>query len=118
MAEQTAPTLVVLTTGKEAFVRANAILQMTLMIRKTADVAVELLALGPGIEVFRSNQKNSPQFGQMLRELKENGIDLAVCEMSLENLGLTRDQMFEARIVKGGVEVAHRMQQGYTVLTF
>lgn len=110
--------LVVLTTGKEAFVRANAIMQMTLMIRKTSGQPVEFLALGPGVEVFRSNQKNSPQFGQMLEQMKEAGITLAVCEMSLENLGLTRDQMFEANIVRGGVEVAQRIQEGYTVLTF
>jgi hypothetical protein len=39
-------TLVVLTTGKEAFVRANAVLQMTLMVRKTAQSPVKLLLLG------------------------------------------------------------------------
>jgi len=35
-------TLVVLTTGKEAFVRANAVLQMTLVVRKTTKAPVEL----------------------------------------------------------------------------
>ena len=113
-----APTLVVLTTGKEAFVRANAILQMTLMLRKFGQNPVELLVLGPGIEILRSNQKNSPQFSQQLEAMKETGIEIAVCEQSMQNLGLTPDQMFEATIVRGGEEVARRIQSGYTILTF
>ena len=111
-------TLVVLTTGKEAFVRANAVLQMTLMVRKTAEIPVELLLLGPGVEILRSNQKNSPQFDQQLTALREAGVRVTVCEVSLESLGLTRDQMFEAETVKGGVEVATRLQAGWNVLTF
>ena len=113
-----APTLVVLTTGKEAFVRANAILQMTLMLRKFGQNPVELLVLGPGIEILRSNQKNSPLFSQQLEAMKKAGIEIAVCEQSMENLGLTPDQMFEATIVRGGEEVARRIQGGYTILTF
>jgi len=111
-------TLVVLTTGKEAFVRANAVLQMTLMVRKTAQSPVELLLLGQGVEVLRSNQKNSPQFEQQLAGLREAGVRVAVCEVSLESLGLTKDQMFEADAVKGGIEVATRLQEGWHVLTF
>jgi hypothetical protein len=111
-------TLVVLTTGKEAFVRANAVLQMTLMVRKTAQSPVKLLLLGQGVEVLRSNQKNSPQFEQQLAGLREAGVEIAVCEVSLESLGLTKDQMFEAEAVKGGVEVANRLQEGWHVLTF
>ncbi|UQX11251.1 DsrE family protein [Candidatus Mycobacterium methanotrophicum] len=111
-------TLVVLTTGKEAFVRANAILQMTLMVRKTGRMPVELLLLGPGIEIVRSNQKNSPQFEQQLTELRQEGVQVAVCEVSLASLGLTRDQMFDADVVKGGVEVGTRIMQGWNVLTF
>ncbi|PSR29305.1 hypothetical protein SAMN00768000_2674 [Sulfobacillus thermosulfidooxidans DSM 9293] len=116
--ENKQPTLVVLTTGKEAFVRANAVLQMTLMMRKFGQMPVEFLALGPGIEILRSNQKNSPQFGQQLQAMKEAGIEIAVCENSLENLGLTMDQMFEAKVVRGGEEVAHKILEGYKVLTF
>ena len=111
-------TLVVLTTGKEAFVRANAVLQMTLMVRKTSQVPVELLLLGPGVEILRSNQKNSPQFAQQLDMLREEGIKIAACEVSLENLGLTKDQMFEADVVRGGVEVATRLAEDWHVLTF
>lgn len=111
-------TLVVLTTGKEAFVRANAVLQMTLMVRKTSQMPVELLLLGPGVEVLRSNQKNSPQFEQQLTGLDEAGVRVTVCEVSLESLGLTKDQMFEAESVKGGVEVATRLGEGWHVLTF
>ncbi len=116
--QNTQPTLVVLTTGKEAFVRANAILQMTLMLRKFGQEPVELLVLGPGIEILKSNQKNSPQFSQQLDAMKAAGIEIAICEQSMQNLGLTPDQMFEAKIVRGGEEIARRMQDGYTVLTF
>lgn len=65
MAATEQSTLIVLTTGKEAFVRANAVLQMTLMVRKTGSMPVELLLLGPGVEILRSNQKNSPHFEQV-----------------------------------------------------
>lgn len=111
-------TLVVLATGKEAFVRANAVLQMTLMIRKTGQMPVELLLFGPGVEILRSNQKNSPQFDQQLSALRQAGVRIAVCEMSLASLGLTRDQMFEADGVEGGVEVATRLGEDWHVLTF
>jgi len=110
--------LAVLTTGKESWVRANAVLQMTEMIGKTLSEPVEFLALGPGVEIFRANQKNSPQVGEMLTQMRATGITLAVCELSLTSLGLTRDQMFEAKVVRGGVEVAQRIQEGYVVLTF
>jgi hypothetical protein len=111
-------TLVVLTTGKESFVRANSILQMTLMMRKFGKMPVEFLALGPGVEILRANQKNSPAFDQQLQALKEAGVEVAVCEKSMENLGLTKDQMFEAKVVRGGEEVALRINDGYNVLTF
>lgn len=110
--------LVVLTTGKEAFVRANAVLQMTLMVRKTGEMPVELLLLGPGVEILRSNQKSSPQFDQQLSALRQAGVRVAVCEVSLMSLGLTQDQMFDADLVKGGVEVATRTSEGWHVLTF
>ncbi len=111
-------TLVVLTTGKESFVRANAVLQMTLMMRKFGKMPVEFLALGPGIEILKSNQKNSPPFGQQLQAMKDAGVEVAVCENSLQNLGLSMDQMFEAKVVRGGEEVAQRINEGYNVLTF
>ncbi len=76
------------------------------------------LLLGPGVEILRSNQKNSPHFEQVLAELGEAGVRIAVCETSLASLGLTRDQMFEAEVVKGGVEVGARIVQGWNILTF
>lgn len=111
-------TLVVLTTGQEAWVGAKSVLQLTLMVRKTGDMPVELLLLGPGVEILRSNQKNSPQFGEALAALKEAGVQVAACEVSLESLGLTQDQMFDAERVKGGVEVAGRLRAGWNILTF
>lgn len=118
MSDNGSGTLVVLTTGKEAFVRANAVLQMTLMVHRTAQTPVELLFLGPGVEILRANQKNSPQFAQQLAALREAGVRLAVCAVSLDSLGLTSDQMFAADSVQGGVEVATRIQAGWHVLTF
>jgi hypothetical protein len=109
---------VVLTTGKEAFVRANAVLQMTLMVRRSGQMPVELLFLGPGVEILRANQKNSPQFDQQLAALREAGVRIAVCEVSLESLGLSEAERFEADAVKGGVEIAARLRAGWNVLTF
>jgi hypothetical protein len=45
-------------------------------------------------------------------------VKVAACEVSLESLGLTRDQMFEAETVKGGEEVAARLKAGWHILTF
>jgi hypothetical protein len=118
MTQREQSTLVVLTTGKAAFVRANAVLQMTLTMRKTGEMPVELLLLGPGVELLRSNQTNSPQFDQELTALRQAGVRVTVCEVSLQSLGLTRDQMFDAELVKGGVEVATRIGEGWHVLTF
>ncbi len=115
MAEK--PVLITLTTGKEEFVRAMAVLQLTLSMAQQ-ELDVEFLALGPGVEILRSNQRNSPQFGEMLDKLKNVGVSIKVCGMSLENIGLTQDQMFPADIVMGGVEIAQRIKIGYTVLTF
>jgi hypothetical protein len=92
---------------------------MTLMLKKLQpEMAVEFLALGPGIEVLKSNQRSSPQFGQQLQAMRDAGIAITVCEQSMENLGLTADQMFEAKPVRGGQEVARRLAEGYHVLTF
>lgn len=118
MTDSNRSTLVVLATGKEALVRANAVLQMTLMIRKTGQMPVELLFFGPGVEVLRSNQKSSPQFEQELSALRQAGVRITVCEVSLGSLGLTKDQMFEADLVKGGVEMATRLGEDWHVLTF
>ena len=103
---------------KEAFVRANAVLQMTLKVRKTSGAPFEWIALGPGIEIFRSNQRNAPQFQQMLDNLRQEGVDFAVCSVALENLGLTQDQRFPARTVGCGIEIANRIGEGYEILTF
>ncbi|CAB1129607.1 DrsE domain-containing protein [Candidatus Hydrogenisulfobacillus filiaventi] len=110
-------TLVVLTTGKEAFMRANAVLQVALVLA-TQGLQVQFLAIGPGIEVFKSNQRNSPQFAEMLNKMREAGVQLSVCQVSMENIGLTRDQMFDAEIVMGGRVIAQRIREGWTVLTF
>lgn len=118
MATPERSTLVVLTTGKEAFVRANAILQMSLMLRSAGQLPVELLLLGPGVELLRSNQKNSPQFEQAFTACREAGVRITACEVSLASLGLTLDQMFPAELVKGGVEVARRITDDWHVLTF
>ncbi|MFC0081043.1 DsrE family protein [Aciditerrimonas ferrireducens] len=110
--------LVVLTTGKEALVRANAVLQLTGVLQQHGTGQVELLFLGPGIEVLRANQRNSPQFAEQLDGLRRAGVQVAACRNSLENLGLTEDQMLPATVVQGGVEVATRIAEGWEVLTF
>lgn len=92
--------------GQEAVGYANAILQMTLMVRK---IASRVLVFGPGVEIFRANQKNSPAFRQLLDGLCTEGVALNVCEMFLENPGLTADQMFPAGRVKGGVEIVEKL---------
>jgi intracellular sulfur oxidation DsrE/DsrF family protein len=45
-------------------------------------------------------------------------VQVAACRNSLENLGLTEDQMLPATVVQGGVEVATRIAEGWDVLTF
>jgi hypothetical protein len=91
---------------------------MTVMVCKTGGMPVELLLLGPGVEFVRSNQKNSPQFEQQLKALRQAGVHISVCEVSVASLGLTRDQMFDADVVRGGVEVGTRIVQGWNVSSF
>lgn len=109
--------LVVVTTGKEEFVRVNAVLQTTLAMAQQG-LQVELLVLGSGVELLRSNQRSSPQFSQWLTKLRAAGVRVAACQVSLEGLGLTDDQRFEAEVVMGGKEVAARIADGHMVLTF
>ncbi|QSR89196.1 DsrE family protein [Methylacidiphilum caldifontis] len=110
--------LVVVTTGKEAFPRLNSLLHMTGIMAEQPETKVELLLLGPGVEILRSNQKSTPIIAQALDHLRQMGVDIAACQVSLEAYGVDPDQMLSARFVKGAVEIRQRIAEGVTVLSF
>ncbi|TFE68485.1 sulfur reductase DrsE [Methylacidiphilum sp. Yel] len=110
--------LVVITIGKEAFPRVNSLFHMTQVLAQQKDTKVELLLLGPGVELLRANQKSSPIFSEMFSHLRQIGVDIAACEVSLEAFGVPVGQMLPARLVKGAVEINQRIDQGVRVLTF
>lgn len=70
------------------------------------------------VDVLRSNQRNSPQFKDLLGKIQDAGVRVKACKMSLENIGLTEDQRFETEVVMGDVEIAECIKAGFSVLTF
>ncbi|VVM07303.1 hypothetical protein MAMC_01549 [Methylacidimicrobium cyclopophantes] len=110
--------LVVITTGKEAFPRVNSLLHMTQILAEQPETAVELLLLGPGVELLRANQKSTPMIADALDRLREAEVDIVACQVSLEAYGVALDQMLPARLVKGAVEIRQCLGQGATVLSF
>lgn len=109
--------LITLTNGKEEFVHVMATLQVALSMAQQ-DLSIHFLVLGPGVDILRSNQRNSQQFKDMFEKMKNAGVRIKACKMSLENMGLTEDQRFETEVVMGGVEIADCIKAGFTVLTF
>ncbi|CAB4243783.1 DrsE family protein [Methylacidimicrobium sp. AP8] len=110
--------LIVVTTGKEAFPRANSLLHMAGVLANQPNTQVEFLLLGPGVELLRSNQKSPPIIAEALDHLRRCGVDITACEVSLEAYGVEADRMLPARLVKGAVEIRRCIGEGATVLTF
>ncbi|MCY0881916.1 MAG: DsrE family protein [Firmicutes bacterium] len=113
------PILVVLTTGKESFMRSNSIIQAVIGMKKFSGVPVEIMFLGPGVDLLRSNQRNSPMWQKNIESLKEAGVKTVACSVSLEGFGIREDEMFSLdALVMGGKEIAEKFAEGYHVMTF
>ncbi|WP_018289856.1 DsrE family protein [Verrucomicrobium sp. 3C] len=110
--------LVVVTTGKEAFPRANSLLHMTGVLANQPKTKIEFLLLGPGVELLRANQKSTPIIAEALDHLRQLGVDVAACQVSLEAYGVEAERMLPARLVKGAAEIRRCIGEGMTVLTF
>ena len=111
--------LVMLITGKDNINTEMVAFSFAFNAVKNAKANVEFLFLGRGVQAANKNQKSSPQFLDQINMLKNEGIPLKICKVSMAGEGLTENDIFSGlESVYGGVEVDSRIQDGYSVITF
>ncbi|MUM65608.1 hypothetical protein D1867_10210 [Acidianus infernus] len=110
---------VISTAGKDDINRATMAINFALGARKNAGATVAFMFLGRGVETLLREAANAPQMKKMIEEMINAGIDVSYCGISLKNLGLNKDLIFDGiREVMGGVETAKRIDEGYAVVSF
>ncbi|AWR96393.1 hypothetical protein DFR86_01735 [Acidianus sulfidivorans JP7] len=110
---------VISTAGKDDINRANMAMNFALGARKNAGATVAFMFLGRGVETLLKNSANAPQMKKTIEDMINSGIEVTYCGISLKNLGLNKDLIFEGiKEVMGGVETAKRIDEGYTVVSF
>ena len=111
--------LVMLITGKDNINTEMVAFSFTFNAVKNAKANVEFLFLGRGVQAANKHQKSSPQFEDQINMLRNEGIPLKICKISMSGEGLTEDDIFPGiDLVLGGVETDKRIEDGYTVITF
>ncbi|MGC8584945.1 MAG: DsrE family protein [Thermoplasmata archaeon] len=110
--------LTVIITGKENINRVNVAFNFSIVARKNGN-EVEMLFIGPGVQIV--NKKHA--FSQMFYSSIKNGMDLGIrvkaCINSINNEGLTKEDIFEGvEFVGGAVETSERIKEGYIPVTF
>ncbi|HVM88805.1 MAG TPA: DsrE family protein [Puia sp.] len=80
-----------------------------------ADVFIELVAHGPGIELFAKNKTTQQK---QMQELKKGGVIFSACANSMKAKNLSKDDIVpEAGIVPSGVvEVITRQEEKWSYL--
>ncbi|MEW9492598.1 MAG: DsrE family protein [Candidatus Aramenus sulfurataquae] len=110
---------VISTAGKDDINRATMAINFALGARKNANATVSLMFLGRGVETLLKNVANAEQMRKLVNDMIEAGIEVSYCGISLKNLGLTRDLIFDnVKEVMGGVETAKKIDEGYAVVSF
>jgi hypothetical protein len=111
--------LVMLITGKDNINTEMVAFSFAFNAVKNAKADVEFLFLGRGVQAANKHQKSSPQFLDQINMLRNEGIPLKICKVSMAGEGLTEDEIFpDIDMVLGGVETNDRIEDGYTVITF
>ena len=111
--------LVMLTTGKDNINAEMVAFSFAFNAVKNAKAKVEFLFLGRGVQAANKHQKSSPQFEEQINMLRNEGIPLKICKVSMAGEGLTENDIFPGiEMVLGGVETNARIEDGYSVLTF
>jgi intracellular sulfur oxidation DsrE/DsrF family protein len=78
-------------------------------------VVIEVLAHGPGVECFMTEKATQTE---AIQKLKAVGIHFVICENTLKQKAITKDQLLAGlEFVKFGlVEVITKQEQGWTYL--
>jgi hypothetical protein len=110
---------VISTAGKDDINRAMMAMNFALGARKNAGATVSLMFLGRGVETLLKDSGNSAQMKKVIEDMQNSGIEVTYCGISLKNMGLTKDLIFEGiKEVMGGVETVKKVEEGYAVVSF
>jgi hypothetical protein len=111
--------LVMLITGKENINTQMVSFNFAVNLVRNANATVEFLFLGRGVEAADKRHKNSPQFQEQIESLKNSGIPVKICKVSMAAEGMSQNDIFpDIEMVLGGVETNNRIGEGYSVITF
>ncbi|EZQ11095.1 MULTISPECIES: DsrE family protein [Acidianus] len=110
---------VISTAGKDDINKAMMAMNFALGAKKNANATVALMFLGRGVETLLKGAGNAEQMKKVIEDMIKAGIEVNYCGISLKNMGLSKDQIFDGiPEVMGGVETAKRIDQGYSVVSF
>ena len=72
---------------------------------------IEIVAIGPGLNMLRSESKVTDRIGQAL----DKSIDVVACGETMQAMKLTKDDLIgDVRVVPGGlIEIANRQREGW-----
>jgi intracellular sulfur oxidation DsrE/DsrF family protein len=90
-----------------------------LEVNPDAKIVVVTHALGVDFLMKGAKDKNGAKYEDLVEQLKQRGVQFDVCEITLRNRKLTRDQFIEhVTFVPSGVAEVTRLQQreGYAYL--
>jgi intracellular sulfur oxidation DsrE/DsrF family protein len=78
-------------------------------------VAIEVLAHGPGVEMFMTEKATQQE---AIQKLKSNGVHFVICENTLTQKSISKEQLLpDLEYVRFGlVEVITKQEQGWTYL--
>jgi intracellular sulfur oxidation DsrE/DsrF family protein len=78
------------------------------------NVAVEIVAYGPGIGMLKMDSVTGPR----IAEAMGNGVEVVACENTMRNMKLSRDDMLPkiGYVGAGVVELMTRQQQGWAYI--
>ena len=110
---------VICTSGREDINNTNMAVNFALGARKNAGAEVSFMFLGRGVENLLKDAATAQQMEGMIRSMKDSGIDVAYCEVSVKGLGFNKEMVMPvADEVMGGVHTVKKIEEGYAVVTF
>jgi hypothetical protein len=110
---------VISTSGKEDINKTMMAINFALGARDNAKAEVSVMFLGRGVMALLKNSGNSEAMLNLINKMKNDGIEVTYCKVSLKGMGLTSDLIFDGiKDVMGGVETAKRIDSEYSVVTF
>lgn len=110
---------IICTSGREDINNTNMAVNFALGAKKNAGAKVSFMFLGRGVENLLKNAATAQQMENMINSMKDAGIDVTYCGVSLKGLGLDKDMIMPiADEVMGGVQTVKKIEEGYAIVTF